>query len=401
VTARQPLSVLYFTNVSVRAGAEEHLLGLARGIDRREFQPLIVCPPALARLLAPDLPADTELVEMDLSRPAQLGTAARLARLARQRKIDILHSHMFRSSLFASPLGRLAGVPVVVETPHVNEQWRHGWLTSHYFVDRLVGRTVDAFIAVSRANARYLVEQKGFPESKIRTIPNGIDLKRFHPGHQAPTGMRAALGFAESDPVIAVFARLEPQKGHRILLEAMARVREGCRQARLLIVGDGTLRPMLERQCAALGLTAATRFVGRQANIPDWLALAQVVALPSFFEGLPLAAMEALAAEKPLVATAVDGTPEVVLDGQTGLTVPPGDAPRLAEALLRLLRHRAFARALGRAGREWIQARYTHAGQVRATEQLYRELWEKRVSRVRHRQPDEAPIGNDWRVELP
>jgi glycosyltransferase involved in cell wall biosynthesis len=129
----------------------------------------------------------------------------------------------------------------------------------------------------------------------------------------------------------------------------------------------------------ALGLADAVRFVGWQDNVAAWMAMADVVVLPSFYEGLPLVALEALAAERPLVATAVDGTPEVVQDGTTGLTVPPGEPARLAEAILRLLRYPAFGAQLALNGREIVAKQFTHERQVRETEGLYREAWERRA----------------------
>jgi glycosyltransferase involved in cell wall biosynthesis len=402
MTAPQtPRRVLYFTNATVRAGAEEHLLGLVRCLDRNRFRPMIVCPPALARLLASDLPADIELMELELSRCSHLASSTRLLGIMRRRRIHILHSHMFQSSMFASPLGRLAGVPAIVETPHVNEGWRQGWLKSHFLIDRLVARTVDAFIAVSEANSRYLIEQKGLPARKVHVIRNGIDLERFHPGQPEPPGLRAALGFAADDPVIAVFARLDPQKGHAVLLEAMARLRHAVPRVRLVIAGEGVLREKLEQRTALLGMADAVRFVGRQSNVSDWLAMAKVVVLPSFYEGLPLAAMEALAAEKPLVATAVDGTPEVVLNGNTGLTVPPGDPERLSAALLRLLCRPSLARELAHSGREWISEKFTHARQVCSTEQLYGELLERRPVFWRASQAAGSSSARHWETELP
>ncbi|PYN14724.1 MAG: hypothetical protein DME05_14400, partial [Candidatus Rokuibacteriota bacterium] len=197
-------------------------------------------------------------------------------------------------------------------------------------VDRIAGRFVDQYIAVSDANRRYLVEEKGLARHKVVVIHNGCDLRRFNPHHRAPAGMRESLGFGASDPVLVVVGRLEPQKGHRVLFDALPAVRAQFPRVRLVCVGEGARRQELEQQVAASGLGDTVRFVGQQANVADWLALADVTVLPSFFEGLPLAAIESLAAGRPMVASAVDGTPEVVVDGATGLTVPPGDAAGLA-----------------------------------------------------------------------
>ncbi|MDE3136584.1 MAG: glycosyltransferase [Acidobacteriota bacterium] len=394
------LTVMHFTSARERGGAEAHLAALVRALDREAFEPLVACPPPLATQLREELGTDVEVVPIDLRGARDFRIAPRIAILIARRKIDILHSHLFASSLVASPAGRLAGARAVIETPHVNEKWRHGPWKSQFLVDRLVARTVDAFIAVSAANARYLVGVKRLPARKVRVIPNGVDLARFATPTLAPGEMRRRLGFGDSDPVIVVVGRLERQKGHRVLLDALPRVLATMANARVAIVGDGSLRSELETQSRALGLAGAVRFVGWQSNVADWLALADVVALPSFYEGLPLAALEALAAQRPLVATAVDGTPEVVRDGRTGLTVPPGEPARLAEAILRMLRDPAFGARLALAGRELVAQRFTHERQVRETEQLYREIWERRAGQ-RTAEPGDMPLGNrlgaEWR----
>lgn len=386
------IPVLHFSNAVVRGGAEEHILTLLRGLDRKYFRLHLVCTPAVAESLRSDVPPDVEVAPLCLRKPHQWVAALRLARLLRARKIAILHSHLFYGSLFASPIGWLCGVPVIVETPHVREQWRRGPLKSRYTVDRLIGRFVDRYIAVSEANARYLSGEKGLPVRKVVVIRNGCDLTRFHPDHRPPPGLKSGLGFADHDQALVVVGRLEPQKGHRVLLDALPAVRAEFPRTRLVCVGDGPLKTELKQQACALGLAEAVRFVGYKSKVPDWLALADIAVLPSFYEGLPLAALEALAAGKPMVATAVDGTPEIVLDGKTGLTVPPGDPVSLAGAIRRLLRDAGLRARLGRAGREWVLERFSQERQVRQTEELYLRVWEHKAGAVK-RQTQSAPAG--------
>ncbi len=369
--SRRRISVLHFTNSMVRGGAEEHMLALLRGMDRSLFRLAVACPPELARSLQSDLPEDVDFVALRLRKPHQIGGFLRLGRLLGERQVDILHSHLFYSSLFASPMGWLCRVPVILETPHVAEKWRHGLFKRRFVVDHLISRFVDYYVAVSVANRRYLIDEKGIPEGKVFVIYNGCDLSRFDPSHQAPAGLRAGLGFDEGDPVCVVVGRLEPQKGHRVLLDALQAVRAEFPRVRLVCVGEGSLRDELERRVGELGLEESVRFVGYQSNVPDWLALADVVVLPSFYEGLPIAAIEALAAEKPVVATAVDGTPEVVIDGKTGFTVSAGDAQGLAAALCTLLRTPDLRRCLGRAGRQRALELFGLERQILETEWLY------------------------------
>jgi glycosyltransferase involved in cell wall biosynthesis len=207
---------------------------------------------------------------------------------------------MFQASRLASPLGWLARVPVVIETPHVREHWRKGWIKGSYFIDRLVARFVTAYIAVSEANGEYLRTEKRLPREKIFVIRNGSPIERFDPTRAAPPALRAALGIDQNAPVVLVLARLEPQKGHRVLLEAWKSVAQSYPAARLVCAGDGVLRAELEAQAAALGIAGSVSFVGQQPNVPDWLALADFTVLPSFYEGLPLAAIESLAAGRPV-----------------------------------------------------------------------------------------------------
>jgi glycosyltransferase involved in cell wall biosynthesis len=329
-----------------------------------------------------------ELVPLDFFKPTQLAATLRLARIIRERRIDILHSHMFCSSLAASPVGWFCRVPVIVETPHVRESWRKGCFKSRFFVDRLAGRFVDHYVAVSAANGTYLAETKGLPKQKIVVIRNGSDLSRFTPvgtvdSDPALGRMRRDLGFDKGDLVLIVAARLEPQKGHRVLFQAMPLILRNFPKTRLVCLGDGALRSELERQRSELGLEDSVRLVGFQPNVAAWLSMGDITVLPSFYEGLPLIAIESLAVGRPVVATAVDGTPEVVLDGQTGLTVPPGDPELLAGAVCRLLADSSLRARLGRAGRQWVVERFSRERQIRETEDFYLQALAERSRRRR------------------
>jgi len=281
-------------------------------------------------------------------------------------------------------------VPFIVETPHVRESWRRGWKANNFTVDRIAGRFVDRYIAVSYANARYLIEEKGLPEKKVRVIQNGTDLSRFNPTHVPPPGIRAELGIGAVDPVMLVTARLEPQKGHSVLLSAMPEVLREFPNARLLCLGDGVLREELERQSQQLGLQENVRFLGFRSNVTDWLALCDFTVLPSFYEGLPLVAVESLAAGRAMVATAVDGTPEVIVNGHTGITVPPGDPGALAAAICSMLRSPALRQRMAEQGRAYVLERFSQERQVRETGEFYLEALGRATSSVRSHEARQA-----------
>jgi glycosyltransferase involved in cell wall biosynthesis len=376
----KPISVLQFTNSNVRAGAEEHMLMLLRGLDRRRFRLNVVCPPELARRLRQDLPEDVGLFPLDLGRPTQFGAMLGLARILRSQRVDILHSHMFWSSLFASPVGWLSRIPLIIETAHGREAWRSGWKAS-FFVDRCVGRCVDHYIAVSAANAGYLIQEKKYPARKVSVVHPGCDMRKFATAVPERPGVRRSLAFGESDPILVIVARLEPQKGHRILLEALRDVRKDFPNIRLVVAGEGSQRSDLESRTSELDLTDAVRFIGYPPDVREWLALATLTVLPSFHEGLPVTPIESLACGKPVVATAVDGTTEVVIDGKTGLTVPPGDPRALADAICRLLRNPDLARTLADEGRRWVLKNFSVEHLIERTEQFYLDHLENKQPR--------------------
>jgi glycosyltransferase involved in cell wall biosynthesis len=376
--AKLPLCM--FNNATVRGGAEEHMLGLLERLNRKAFAISLACPPALLELLGNDLPSDVEVLPVSILWPSDIGAMARFASFLRQRSIQIVHSHGFRASVLASPVAFWAGVPAIVETPHIREHWRRGW-KSNFAIDRFAGRAVGAYIAVSDANRRYLIQKKRLPAEKIHLIRNGCEIEKFDPGYPPQLAFKRQLGFADSDPVLLVVGRLEAQKGHSVLFAAFRDVLRDFPHARLVCVGEGGLRPALEAELRRLELTGSVRLVGYQSNVQDWLSFAEVCVLPSFFEGLPLVAIECLAAGRAMVATAVDGTPEVVIHEKTGLTVLAGDAAGLAAAIVRLLRDPGLRTRLGAAGRSRVETHFNLSRQVRETETLYRELWQRRTGK--------------------
>ena len=391
------ISVVHFSNSVDRGGAEEHILTLLRGFDRKHFRLHLVCTPEVAESLRPDLPSDIPVFPLRLASLTDVAGAWKLAGLLHGLRPQILHSHLFCSSLFASPLGWICKVPVALETPHLREMWRKGWFKSHFVVDRLVGICVDFYIAVSESNARYLANDKGLPPEKLVVIHNGCDLTRFSPSAGDGSELRRRLGLDKRNLIIVVPARLEPQKGHRVLIEALPKVLPQFPQVRVVCIGEGSLRTGLEEKVRGLGLKEIVRFVGFQKNVPEWLVLADLTVLPSLYEGLPLAAIESLAAARAIVATAVDGTPEIVVDGKAGLTVPPDNPERLASAICTLLRDASLRQRMGTWGRRWVCEHFSEKQQVQKTEELYLEALRLRNARRRGQRvkgvPSKAPLG--------
>lgn len=367
----RPIGLLFVLTSPVRGGVEEVVLALLRRLDPGGFRLALAAPQALLDAFEPDLAhvrVDAEAIAAESPRqPREIG---RLARFIARLQPDVVNAHLFRSTAIAAPLARWHGARVV-ETYHGREGWRQGPL--RFLPDRLVGRLLDRVIAVSEAARAFLIGAKGYPSERITVVPNGRDLSVFTPG-RAREAARKELGLDRAVPLVGVVGRLEPQKGHAYLLDAWPLLVREFPDARLLLVGDGSLRAALEAQARARGIAGSVLFAGFRADVPRLLDAIDVLCLPSLYEGMPLTAIEAAAMARPVVATAVDGTPEVVREGHTGRLVPPADPPALARALGTLLRDPDGARRMGQAGRDWALARFDLDRQVEATARVYRSV---------------------------
>jgi glycosyltransferase involved in cell wall biosynthesis len=279
----------------------------------------------------------------------------------------------------------LAGVPVICSALHSTG------LPDHVeWPNRLLEPLTDAFIGVARPHGRYLVEHEGCPAAKVRVIPNGVDVERFHPRWVDPA-LRGALGLEPEQPVVGIVAALRPEKNHELFLQTAAKVHAQVPQARFLVIGDGPRRAALEAMRDELALGDVVRFLGTRSDVPALLALLDVLLLTSHMEANPVSILEAMASETPVVATRVGSVPETVRHGQTGYLVEPGDAEAMAEDVLRLLAEPHVAAAMGRAGREEVLARWSVAAMVDGYQELIDGIYRDKLPRAgRAARPEEA-----------
>jgi len=374
--ADKQIRVVQFLNGTVRAGAEEVALELARGLDPERFRSYLVCPQQLLDAFGDDLKhTSTAAFPLTLDSPWQFSEARQLMRFLRTEKIDVVHAHMVRAAMAAVPLARLAGVPAVVQTCHGREAWRTSWLKRLYWIDRRIASWADMTVAVSESTAEYLAQIKGIHPRHIKLIRNGRPLNGSSmPNLAQQQRVRADFGIAPSDRVVGVFGRLEEQKGHRFLLGALPAIRKKIPGLKILFVGDGVLRQTLEKDVRARGLDDCVVFTGYRRDCMQLMAICDVVALPSLYEGMPLVPIEAAAVGKPVLATAVDGTREVVADGVTGVLVPPSQSAALAKSLIEMLSNPERLLWLGQQARARAQQLFSLDRQLRETEALYATL---------------------------
>lgn len=368
------LKILFFLNSTAWGGVEEHVLSLIKDLDRNFFTPVLVCPAELAASFEARGPKDVNVYTLSLSSWRDMQAIKGFVSILREERPDIVHSHMFNASMFGSTISKLMGVRMTMETCHGPERWRKGWIKKSYLLDRFFKIFVDHFIAVSEAAGRHLTANKRVSSRKITVIWNGRDLDVYG---KPPEGAGFPLPPLKGRVVVGVVGRLDGQKGHRYLIEAIPAIVKRHKDIFFVFVGDGALAEDLKGLAGRIGVSDFVHFAGHHPEVPWFLRQIDIFVLPSLYEGLPLVAIEASAAGLPVVATAVDGTPEVVLDGATGLLVPPADPVSLADAIVRLCEDEPLRKKMGRNARKRAHEEFSMGKQLQATGRLYLTLGER------------------------
>jgi glycosyltransferase involved in cell wall biosynthesis len=256
--------------------------------------------------------------------------ALRIAALARRKGVRLLHATGVKGTLIARIAARLTGARILVHVHDLNDP---GAAISA--LQRLAAQPTDAAVCVSQAVCELTVSRYHVRPERVRVARNGIPLEALRrAGAGARSQVRAELGIEADRPVLAIVGRMHPVKGHRALLTMLTAIVRSCPRVLLLVIGDGPERAGCELLTRSLGLSEHVRFLGRRSDVPRLLSGVDVVLMPSQSEGLGLAAIEALAAARPVIGFAVGGLPEVVVDGLNGRLVPPGDNDAFSGAVI-------------------------------------------------------------------
>jgi glycosyltransferase involved in cell wall biosynthesis len=295
----------------------------------------------------------------------------------RRRRPDVFHAHLTwplgaKNAMLAAILARR---PAVIATAHL---FLDVEITrAMRLQERLIGMAADRLLVVSRDTGRRMHRALGWPLSKMEVIRNAVDA---HAVQRPPDpALRRALSGDGDAPLVLVIARLDVQKGHRYVLAAAAQVPG----AVLVVAGDGPERAGLEALAGELGIADRVRFLGWRDDVPELLAVSDLVVLPSLYEGLPVSVLEAMAAGRAVVATAVGGTDEAVEDGESGLLVRPRDADGLAAAIRRLLQDNGLRDRLAAAGRARVERDFSAAAMVARITDVYDLLADSRPVMVK------------------
>ena len=372
------IRIAFFAPLLTTGGTQRHLQQVLALLDPTRFAARVVTLRPGGEVEAELRAAGVAVTSLGLGRslvtPRAVAAMARAAASLRQDGVDLVHGYQWRPALVGTQVGRLAGVPLVLASKRSltgrDLRARLAW--------RFIARRADTVLVNAEA-LRAEGERQGM-RARWATIPSGIDVDRFRVVPPA-CDAKAALGLDPRRPVVGTIGRLERRKGHDhflIAAHAMVALANGLRP-QILIVGDGPLRPALTRQAAALGLAESVRFTGEIADVRVPLAAMDVFVLPSRAEGMSNALLEAMAARRPVVATAVGGTGEVLDAEHDGVLVPPGDATAMAREVLALLTDAPRAAHLGAAAHHHVENAFSARAMVTRLEALYRERIEERV----------------------
>ena len=363
------------------AGGESQVLGLTLALIRAGHRADLICDPAGA-LWPRAQAAGVACHPLRIRNSVDAAAGLKLRKLLAQNHYDVVHFHTSRAHALAPFAQGRARVLIVTR--------RMDYAPNRFFAPWLFNRAVDGVAAISPAVADALV-RSGVARDRVAIIPSGVDCDRFRPPNRAEReAERRELGLAMGDVAVGTVGMLEPRKGQRYLIEAMALLYGGFDEAgranaqvqelRCFIAGGGTLAEELVAQIRHRKLDHSTRLIGMIDDARSLLWGLDIFALPSLQEGLGVAALEAMACGLPVIASATGGLAQVVVDGVTGIQVPAGDARFLAHAIARLAAEPELRVAMGTAGRARVCENYGMEAMARGTLELYRACLHNRAS---------------------
>jgi glycosyltransferase involved in cell wall biosynthesis len=370
---KKKITVLFIIKPELSAGAEMVLVEGAARLPQDRFQ--VICG-----LLTPDVEKiiPPHLATVDFRMPGLNGVIwlrffFQLCWVIYRRQVDLIHVNSYVPGNYARLAAALMQVPIIIDHWHGFTRFNR----KRRIICRLLGRFTDLSLAVSQGVRDYLLEQCGLDPDRVKVVLNGVDIARIAAARPG-TEMRRDLGLPTDVPVIGLVGRLDHWgKGHKELFAAMAQLQERY-PCHALMVGGGRRADEVRQLADSLGLADAVHFLGQRRDVPDLLNAMDIFVLPSYSEGVSLALLEAMAAGRPVIATAVGGLPEVVTDGENGLLIPPRDAGALAQALERLLANPAWARELGENARRHVRAHFSLDRLGREINAIYEGLVEQK-----------------------
>ncbi len=359
------MRVLHVHRIGGIGGSERHLLALLPALARLGVEPFLLGlddPGGAPEPFYDELRSEgVAFRRLPSARDLDPRLALDATRVVRELRPDVVHTHLVHADVYGAIAASVARTRLVT-TKHNDDPFRVG---PFRHIERALARRARQIVCITHALARFTVERVGLPASKVVVIHYGLDEPprawAADDGPQLPPDAR----------VLLAVSRLARQKGVDVAVRALARVRASDARAVLVVLGEGEERPALEGLARELGVADAVVLPGRVGDVSAWLRRAELLVHPVRWEGFGLALLEAMLAGRAVVATRVSAVPELVVDGETGVLVPPEDDAALADALLALLRDDGRREAYGRAGRARAHAEFSVDRMARRTLEVY------------------------------
>ena len=378
--------VIHIHTLPVISGSGLNTYLTMRGMDRTAYQVELACAPDgklidLVRSQGMNVNLFKNLVQ-PLHPIKDLLGLIDLTRLLKKKRYDVVHTHNSKAGFIGRLAAKCAGVPIIVHTVHGfafhdrEPAWRRILFRN---LERLASHWCDKMVFISQPLIDWALKDRIVRKEKILKIYSGIELDQFKPVTEAETeALRTELGIRGKAPVIGIVSKLWEGKGHATLIHAFEGLKQEIPEAVLVIVGEGYLRERLVDLVGRLGLQSSVLFTGFRMDVRRLIATFDVAVLPSYFEGMGRVLLEAMAMEKPVVASSVGGIPDLVRHGENGLLVTAGSVPELKSSLLSLVRNPALAREMGKEGRKRISEEFSAGRMAQSIEKLYRELLQEK-----------------------
>ena len=365
-------------SMKLGGGSEKVIYDLLHGIDRSEFQPVLICMYGLGELGEQLRDQGCHTYEHIAGKKLDPRNATRIAKILKEEGVDILYvTDGFHNMILAQLAATIAGTPCKVLGFHsydtvIRQAAPKSRRALCGLADVVLHPRFQRYIALADSHKNYLAEVKHLRREKISVVHNGVNLEAFeHP--VSVTEARQQFDLPPQVPLVGIVAGLRKWKSHDMFLRAASKVRERRPETMFVIAGDGTERPYLEGLAKELGLSEHLRFLGIVTEIPTLLQAMDVCALSSMHEAFPLTLLEAMAARRPVVATNVGSVADIVDDGVTGFLTPFGAVDEFADAILKLVQNPTMATQFGIAGRKKVESMFTVELMVERAETLFRQ----------------------------
>jgi glycosyltransferase involved in cell wall biosynthesis len=343
-------------------GQERRVMTELWGFQKRGC-PVWLIAPAGSQIYQRALASNVPVRPLAVGKIHFLGSVIRLARWLRENRIQILNTHSSRDGWLAGLAGRWARVPLLIRSRHIDVTYPNRWLSRIAFTT-----LADQVLTTSEKITAHLKSRFNLRDDQVSTVPTGIDLSEF-----APEGPRAELPRKPGPPLVGMVSVLRSWKGHDFFLQAIERLNHEGFAACYVIVGDGPMRPHLERQIAERRLGECVALAGHREDVPAVLRALDLLVMPSTaHEGVPQIGLQALAVKTPVVGSDVGGIPEIIRPNHTGRLTPPSDAVALARAIREALDETEATRRMADRGRLWVEQNHSLDQMLNTLHRLYR-----------------------------